>query len=87
MPTVTKTVTTSVEVEVDIDIEDEELLDCLDDEQLMEEAEARGFKVMTNSRASRHGELTRRAIAFVRNMADRPRELEDFFYEVHGEAM
>jgi len=53
----------------------------------MEEAEARGFKVMTNSRASRHGELTRRAIAFVRNMADRPRELEDFFYEVHGEAM
>lgn len=87
MPTVTKTVTTSVEVEVDIDIEDEELLECLDDEQLMEEAEARGFRIMHASRSARQGELTRRAIAFVRNMANRPRELEDFFYEVHGEAM
>jgi hypothetical protein len=87
MPTITKTVTTSVEVEVDVDIEDEELLDSLDDDQLAEEAEARGLKVMTSSRASRHGELTRRAIACVRAMQNRPRELEDFFYEVHGEAM
>lgn len=31
--------------------------------------------------------LLARAAAAVRAMPDRPRELEEFFYEVHGEAL
>lgn len=31
--------------------------------------------------------LLQRAAAAVRAMPERPRELEEFFYEVHGEAM
>lgn len=36
---------------------------------------------------ARYRYLLAQAVTVVRAMPNRPRELEDFFYEVHGEAM
>ena len=87
MPTITKTVTVETEVDVDIDIHEDDIMGCLDDGDLIEEVESRGYEVIEVVDASRHANLLHRAILCVRGMANRPRELEDFFYEVHGEAM
>lgn len=87
MPTITKTVTVDVEVDVDIDLDDCDVSSMLDDDDLIEEAESRGMKLVDLSEWIDNQGLISRAIAVVRAMPNRPRELEDFFYKVHGEAM
>jgi len=87
MPTITKTVSVETEVDVDIDIHEDDIMGCLNDDDLIDEIESRGYEVIECVDAARHESVLRRALAFVRTMPNRPRELEDFFYEVHGEAM
>ena len=84
-------VCTSVDVDVDVDIDLKDIIHQASPEELAQIALAAGFGgpelAAGDGDASRVRNIVAAAERALRAMPDRPRELEDLFWHVHGVAL